>query len=32
MADWQEVQDDQGSTYYFNSATGETSWDRPGME
>lgn len=26
---WQQVQDDQGRTYYFNPTTNETSWKNP---
>lgn len=29
MANWQEVKDDQGRTYYYNPTTQETSWDNP---
>lgn len=29
MANWQEVQDDQGRIYYYNSVTQETSWENP---
>ena len=30
---WQEMQDpSSGRAYYFNSATQETTWDRPGVE
>jgi len=28
-ADWTEVQDPTGQTYYHNTATNETSWQRP---
>ena len=28
---WQEHQDDSGRTYYFNAATGETSWSKPAV-
>ena len=29
-ADWQEVvHEETGQTYYFNSVTGETSWEKP---
>ena len=27
--DWTQVQDDEGPTYYYNTKTEETSWDRP---
>ncbi len=27
--DWTEVQDDEGQTYYYNTKTEETSWDKP---
>lgn len=27
--DWTEIQDDEGRTYYYNSKTEKTSWDRP---
>ena len=27
--DWEEIQDDEGRTYYYNSKTEETSWDKP---
>jgi len=29
MSSWEAVYDDNGQTYYYNSSTGETSWDRP---
>lgn len=29
MGNWQEVQDDQGRVYYYNSVTQETSWENP---
>lgn len=29
MANWQEVQDDQGRVYYYNTVTQETSWENP---
>lgn len=29
MGVWQEVQDDQGRVYYYNSETQETSWENP---
>lgn len=29
MGNWQEVQDDQGRVYYYNSLTQETSWENP---
>ncbi len=29
-SDWQEVvHEETGQTYYYNSATGETSWEKP---
>ncbi len=28
-SDWTEVQDDEGRTYYYNTKTEETSWDKP---
>jgi len=31
-AGWSEARDDEGRRYYFNSATGETSWDAPSAE
>ena len=28
--DWEKILDDEsGSTYFYNSATGETSWEKP---
>lgn len=27
--EWQAVQDDEGRTYYYNSVTGESSWEAP---
>ena len=27
---WVECAADDGSSYYFNEATGETTWERPG--
>ena len=27
--EWEEAQDDSGNTYYYNTATGETSWENP---
>ncbi|GEQ66729.1 hypothetical protein JCM33374_g392 [Metschnikowia sp. JCM 33374] len=29
MSVWQQVQDDQGRVYYYNSETQETSWENP---
>ncbi|QWU88129.1 hypothetical protein CA3LBN_002394 [Candidozyma haemuli] len=29
MSTWQEAQDDQGRTYYYNVTTHETSWEKP---
>lgn len=29
-ADWAEYKDDNGNTYFYNSVTGETAWERPG--
>jgi len=29
MSDWEEVKSEDGETYYFNSATNETTWDMP---
>eukprot|EP01101_Sappina_pedata_P004939 TRINITY_DN2168_c0_g1_i1.p1 TRINITY_DN2168_c0_g1~~TRINITY_DN2168_c0_g1_i1.p1 ORF type:complete len:619 (+),score=262.34 TRINITY_DN2168_c0_g1_i1:213-1859(+) len=29
-AGWTEVTDDDGAVYYYNSVTGESSWERPG--
>ncbi len=26
---WQELRDDQGRTYYYNSTTGVSQWERP---
>lgn len=26
---WQELQDDQGRTYYYNSQTGVSQWEKP---
>ena len=26
---WQELKDDQGRTYYYNSQTGASQWERP---
>lgn len=26
---WEAIQDDEGRTYYYNEATGETQWERP---
>ncbi len=28
--DWVEVPDDEGNIYYYNTTTGESTWDRPG--
>ena len=32
MADteWEELTDEQGNTYYYNSVTQETTWTKPG--
>ena len=27
--DWVEAQDEEGNTFYENTSTGETSWDKP---
>ncbi|KAK6464346.1 hypothetical protein DFJ63DRAFT_68612 [Scheffersomyces coipomensis] len=29
MSDWVKTVDEEGRTYYFNSTTDETSWDKP---
>lgn len=29
--EWEEVQGDDGAVYYYNSATGESSWTPPGV-
>lgn len=29
VGEWTEVQDDEGRTYYYNTKTEETSWDKP---
>jgi hypothetical protein len=29
VGNWEEAQDDEGRTYYYNAKTDETSWDRP---
>lgn len=29
MSSWQEVKDDQGRVYYYNTETQETSWENP---
>jgi far upstream element-binding protein len=26
---WQELQDEQGRTYYYNSQTGVSQWEKP---
>ena len=26
---WQELQDDQGRTYYYNTQTGVSQWEKP---
>ena len=26
---WQALQDDQGRTYYYNSQTGQSQWEKP---
>lgn len=26
---WQEMQDDQGRTYYYNGQTGASQWEKP---
>jgi hypothetical protein len=28
-AGWEEVRTDDGEAYYYNAATGETSWEKP---
>lgn len=30
MAEWEELTDDQGNVYYYNAATQETTWTKPG--
>lgn len=29
MSEWASTQDENGNTYYYNQATGETSWQAP---
>ena len=29
---WQECQDEAGNTYYWNSQTGESAWERPALK
>ena len=29
---WEEVADDEGNSYFYNSATGETAWEDPRWE